>query len=47
MFSNEQVQKASSDAALIARLYQEISHTRRAGKDPHVVGQPWESAIPK
>ena len=47
VFSNGQEQKASSDAALIARLYQEIGHTRRAGKDPQVVGQPWEIAIPK
>ncbi len=47
VFSNGQEQKGSSDAALIARLYQEIGHTRRAGKDPQVVGQPWEIAIPK
>ncbi len=47
MFSNGQEQKASSDAALSARLYQEIGYTRRAGKDPQVVGQPWEIVIPK
>ena len=47
VFSNGQEQKASSDAALSARLYQEIGYTRRAGKDPQVVGQPWEIAIPK